>query len=42
MIMDSLQTGVIEGLVFSSFFLLFFALAELGLRLKENPAGKRR
>lgn len=37
MIMDTLQTGVIEGLVVSSFFLLFFGLAEIGLRVAKNP-----
>lgn len=41
-IMDSLQTGVLEGLVVGSFFLLFFALAELGLRFAKSPADDER
>ena len=41
MIIDSLQTGVIEGLVVGSFFLLFFGLAELGLRLSKDPADSK-
>ena len=40
--MDSLQTGVLEGLVVSSFFLLFFGLAELGLRFAKSPAEDKR
>lgn len=40
--MDSLQAGVFEGLVVGSFFLLFFGLAELGLRFAKSPSEDKR